>query len=292
MNGLVSEKNIGSSTEPRFTYSGGSSNIDWASLRYKLLQLMNAFRQNFNTSSTRATIKKEISKMIKALLESRNEKKEKLFKGCGAMGANHFVHMSALLGLIPLGAYLFAEIRSTDLGPGKILKEQCYADGNNLDAERCTQILYDIHKKFASVWNDMPTVNFIENGLCYCYRTYVNTVCCLPKGKTYPLTVMMDDKVRKESRTKNLYFMDVQQGHVQNFFLVRTSGSSATNVKPVLLMKDASKWHLGDSANVALTNWFGDKNDRSLLSWNVESINLSLDTSLLLSEKVYSIYEL
>ena len=290
VNEIVSDKDIGSSTEPRFTFCGGSSNIDWASLQNELLGLINTFRKNFNSSPTRATLKKETSKMIKALLTSKNDKNEKIFKGSGAMSANHFVHMSALLGLIPLGAYLFAEIRSSDLGPGKILNE-VYGGKRKLTTEECTERLYHIHKKFAKVWNDMPTVNFIENALCYCYRTYANTVRSLPKDKKYPITIITNDDVRKESRTKNVYFMDIQRDHVQNFFLVRTSGSSATNVKPVLMMKDASKWHLGDTANVRLTNW--DSNGKkSLLGWNVNDTNLFLNTLLDCDDQLESIYKL
>ena len=293
VNRLVSDKGIGVSTEPRFTYSGGSSDLDWSSVREELLALLNTFRQNFEASATTATLKKETSRLIKALLKSKNEDNQKIFKGCGPMGANHFVHMSALLGLLPLGAYLLAEIRSTDLGPGKILND-CYADGadaNKMNARECTQVLHEVHKNFAAVWNDMPTVNFIENALCYCSRTYINTCHSLGK-KMCPLTVIMDDSKRKESKTKNVYFMDVQRDHVQNFFLVRISGCSATTIKPVLVMKDASKWHLGDAANINLTNWQGDKSDRSLLRWNVQGTSLSLDTTLLVDKVLYDIYGL
>ena len=56
------------------------------------------------------------------------------------------------------------------------------------------------------------------------------------------------------------------------------------------MMKDASNWELGDSANIAITNWERNKNDKAMLSWNTIDGKLALNSVMNISDKLVHIY--
>ena len=129
------------------------------------------------------------------------------------MNVNHFIHGAALLGLLPLAAYQHAGIKSTSLGPGKVIG-LCNGSAEGLSVTEYKDILYNLTSEFGSVWNQQPSANFTENGLCYAYRTYSNTINLLPPlsvGQRYGIDVIMDDQKRVDSSTKNVYYMDEQR---------------------------------------------------------------------------------
>lgn len=293
---LCPDRAVGSCTDPRYTFCAGSNNTDWALLRGPLLRLIKDCRMAFENKQSMLTLRKEVSSLIDSLLNQKSKNGKKLFCGAGPMNVNHFVHGASLLGLLPLGAYLHAEIRGVKLGPGKIMNLCCgNKNGKSLKPKECTDILYNVRQSFTAAWSNLVTVNFMENGFCYCYRTYSNTVKALPPlqdGQEYSVDVIMDDELRKESKTKNVYYIDEKRGQVQNFFNLRICGSNSSQIKPVLMMKNVSKWKDGDKANVVLTNWLGDKNDKGLLFWDCDDYNLSLGTMFQVSDIVENIYSL
>ena len=291
VNKIVSPKAIGSCTEPRFTFCGGNLKFDWSSVRRQLLSLLSELRRACTVSSSKLTMRKEVSRVIDTLMKARNKKKDLLFPGAGAMGCNHFVHGAALIGLLPLGAYNHAEIRSSQLGPGLIINA-CTGRNKSLSPAECTDVLYTLHSSFAAIWNNMPSVNFFENRLCYLSRCYKESIKSLKKGETYDVDIIKDDKKRKQSATKNVYYMDERRGRIQNMFMVRTSGSRSSPNKPVLMMKDAFSWSLGDQANIPLTNWLCDKNDQGLLRWDWDNCNLCIESTLFISKKIFDLYSL
>lgn len=55
-------------------------------------------------------------------------------------------------------------------------------------------------------------------------------------------------------------------------------------------MKDSRKWDLGDAANIALTNWESNKNDKAVLSWNTMDGKLALNSVMNISDKLVHMY--
>lgn len=295
---IAPTKAIGSCTEPRAMYWGGVSDIEWDDKTEELLCLILKVRQSIKTSSSRASVRKHVSVFINVLMNGRYKStKEMMFPGAGAMGSNHFVHGCALLGLLPLACYNVAEIRDVSLGPAKFIKKALKLK-KSPSAKECTDILYQTYSVFSPLWNDMVSINFLENGFCYASRTINRTIKALMNdddGKTeddYNATVIMDDDLRVESKTKNIYFMDERRGHIQNVFLIRTCGNGATPTKPMLIMKDASRWSQGNTANIALTNWECDKCDKKLMHWNLIDNKLCLDSVMNVADELVKMYSL
>ena len=86
--------------------------------------------------------------------------------------------------------------------------------------------------------------------------------------------------------------MDERRGHVQNVFIIRTCGNGATVTKPMLIMKDASRWSEGNAANVVLTNWECDKKDKKLMQWNIIDNKLRLNSVMNIADKLVEMYTL
>ena len=298
MNKIIApDKAIGSCTEPRATYWAGSSDIDWAEKTDELMELIMTARMNLEKSSHRSSVSQEVSTIIDTLMNGKyKDTREKMFPGAGAMGSNHFVHSCALLGILPLACYNVAEIRDNTLGPAKFIQKTLQLEKVPSPKE-CTTILFETHGMFSPLWNNMLSVNFLENSFCYCSRTIDRTIKSLIKDtdKTaddYDATIVMNDKVRVESNTKNIYYMDERRGRIQNVFLTRTSGNGSSLLKPILIMKDAGRWSQGSNANVVLTNWQGDKNDKKLLQWKHNQNQFCLNSVLNVAEELVKMYSL
>ena len=149
-----------------------------------------------------------------------------MFPGAGAMGTNHFIHGAALLGLLPLGCYNIADITDASLGPGRIIK-RCFNMDKEPSAEECSNVLHELHSQYGKIWNDMPSMNFMENSLCYLCKTVDNTLKKVKKVKQNngeDVEIVMDNNQRVESSKNNVYFMDEHRGRIQNMFAIRTCG--------------------------------------------------------------------
>ena len=290
---IAPDKAIGSCTECRYMYSGGSSTVDWSTKSSDLFEVIMNVRNNTNDVVSKARLMKEVSVATDHLIKGRNKSSNALmFPGAGAMGTNHFIHGAALLGLLPLGCYNIADITDASLGPGRIIK-RCFNMDKEPTAEECSNVLHELHSQYGKIWNDMPSMNFMENSLCYLCRTVENTLKKVNKVTEYihhDVEIVKDDSQRVESSKKNVYFMDEHRGRIQNMFAIRTCGNGSSSIRPVLMMKDASNWELGDSANIAITNWERNKNDKAMLSWNTIDGKLALNSVMNISDKLVHIY--
>ena len=290
-------KAVGSCTDPRATYWGGSSDLDWSKKSNELMSLIMQTRTYLKSSSSRVAVRNQVTLFIDVLMNGRYQSNGKLmFHGAGAMGANHFVHGCALLGLLPLACYNVAEIRDSNLGPAKFIKKALKLQ-KAPSPKKCTEILYDTYSKFSPLWNDMVSINFLENSFCYGSRTIDRTIKTLTTNDTnneadYDATIIMDNDLRVESKTKNLYFMDERRGRMQNVYLIRTCGNGSSPTRPMLVMKDASRWSEGNAANVVLTNWECDKNDKKLLQWKLINDQFCLNSILNVADELVKMYSL
>ena len=245
-------------------------------------------------------MKKITSEIIHSLIHEKDltaKRGTPMFCGVGAMGANQFIHISALLGIIPLVCYGFAEIHDLSLGPAKVIQHVVFS-GRESTAEDCNQYLQNVHSQFSPIWNNLPTENLFENTLCICHRSFVQTTKHIVKlnpridEKKIQIEVIKDDKYRKESRTKDVFFMDEKRGHIQNVFCLRSVGKGCSVLRPSLVIKIASKWDKGDSANVVLTNWCNNADDRKMSLWEHRGSEMSLLSKFRSSSGLDDIYKL
>ena len=290
---IAPDKAIGSCTESRFMFSSGSNSTKWNEKQDDLFALCLRYYAEPSIIRSRSRMKEVTSTIITDLISKRDPvSKKPIFSGAGAMGANQFVHIAALLGVIPLACYTFAEIRDESLGPGQFINRALKSD-IPMSALKCNLYMDNLHAKFSTIWNDLPTENFIENTLCVCKRSYDNTIRSISNRMNVdvsrlPVTVIMKEKYVKESRTKELYFMDERRGCMQSFFTLRTSGKGSSLVRPSLMMKLGSQWRSGDGTTVRLTNWNTNDN-KDLISWGSARESLSLDTKINVSRNLQSL---
>ena len=118
VNQKISSKCVGSCTDPRFTFSQGSNETKWNTRTKELLALCLLFYDDEVTETRQDKVFAVASNVMNTLVTSKTT-----FKGVGAMGANQFVHLAALTGLIPLCCYNYAELKDVSLGPAKLIKE-------------------------------------------------------------------------------------------------------------------------------------------------------------------------
>lgn len=288
---------IGSCTEPRYTFSSGSNSTDWSQMTGKLHELCMKYWDGDSASKSRVELKNVTNQIVSLLVDGKDKATGKpLFCGVGGMGANQFIHIAALLGIIPLVCYTFAELRDISLGPALLIKG-VFPPGHIQTANQCNDYLHMVQRRFSDIWNGLATENLLENTMCNCFRSFQFTKKFVAK-KTgipiddIPLSIIMESEYRKESRTKDVFYMDEQRGTVQSFFSLRFSGKGSSNLHPSLVMKDASRWSEGDRANLVLTNWTGTLDDKKMCYWEHHGSLMCLKTKLSVStefEKVYKI---
>ena len=295
------KKAVGSCSTPRYNYSGGSNNTEWYKMHYKLLEVCKKYWTLFESPRVnRKAMKILNSEMIDLLVHGKLGNGTLIFCGVGAMGANQFIHIASLIGLIPMMCYNFSEIRCTSLGPAKLI-QSAYPDGSMESLSQCNSYLHDMHSKFSTVWSDSVSENLVENAMCVCHRRLQRTKEAICKvvdveKDSIPTQALLDDQYRRDSRTKDTYYIDVARGRVQHFFSLRISGPSCSALRPSLMMKypmcnGVNTSSVSESV-VNLTNWIGNKEDKRLCSWSTRGTELSLRSEFVSSHKLDEIYKL
>ena len=216
--------------------------------------------------------------------------KDKCFHGVGPMGANLFVQISSLLGLIPLCCYNYAEINSALLGPAKLIKS---AFPKLTKVKEVCEEYNAIHAELKNCLGPQVTKLFLENTLCKLSRCVNASLLCFRKhnpNKNIKLpaidTVTSFPKFFKESKMKDYIYHDKRRESPQNFFRVVIASKKATPLNPVLVMKHSPLWKLGPRVwQHNLTNWNKDKKDNRMVYWSNSRGKMTLDTKLETSQK-------
>ena len=295
------KKAIGSCSNPRYNYSGGSNTTEWCKMQFQLLEVCKKYWALFEGPRVnRKAMKILNSEMINHLVNGKFANGTLIFCGVGPMGANQFIHIASLIGLIPTMCYNFSEIRCMSLGPAQLI-QSAYTDGSMDSLSQCNNYLHDIQAKFSAVWSDSVSENLIENAMCVCHRRLQRTkeaICKIVdvEKSSIPTRALLDDQYRQDSRTKDTYYVDVARDRVQHFFSLRTSGHGCSSLRPSLMMKYPTCNGLDSSLTsetvVNLTNWIGNKEDKCLCSWSTRGTDFSLRSEFVSSKKLDDIYKL
>ena len=219
--------------------------------------------------------------------------KKKKYVGVGAMGAIQFVHITSLVGLIPLHWHTFAELMDDSLGPPKFIREALRTNAKEIPIKDCNTFFNEVHSDFVNIWGPMMTLSLLENSLCELSRTFKATSAkAVKKNNQIKIRpeMLLDDSLYCDGQVNNVVFMDEQRGTVQNFFLVCTQGSDgASELRPMLVMKHALNWEgTFEEAHITITNWCGknNANDNLNMKWDSDPKTRCLTTSMVISEKL------
>ena len=287
-------KGIGSCTDPRYTYCSGSSNTDWSKHEEDLLRLCNKFFDSNAVTATKATMDEVTISIVTELLTSKDpmNKGRKKYKGIGAMGAMQFIHMAALLGMIPLYCYSFGALMDDDLGPPKFIRSALNKTKKEFDIKECNSFFKAIHKDLQEIWGPMVTRGFLDNMLCELSRSYSKTVSALklpPNTEEPSPDILLKPELMVDGDKNDICYYDGKKDRVQNFFLVSVTDA----LRPDLIMKKPEFWGESNSkANIALTNWSRNKADKKLLQWSEVGLQRNLESVLIMKPSLESYFEI
>lgn len=279
---------IGSCTDPRYTYSAGSSSTDWSQHQDDLLALCSGFFSDVNY--TRASLANASSSMINEFLNAKDSNKKKKYKGVKAMGATQFIHLAATLGLVPLFCYTHAELLDDDLGPARVIRTGLNKSKKEYPIKMSNSFFIEVVSDLQAIWGPAMTPALIENTLCELSRCYKKTVSKQKKSKNLPdpqLDIILDKDLLVDGDKNDVCYFDHRRKCVQNFFMVSVSDG----LRPDLVMKKASQWgEINSKANLSLTNWTGNKDDKGHMKWSDNGANRTLDSLLILSDELEKEY--
>ena len=289
VNKEITSTSVGSCKPNRYTFSQGNIGTKWNEKREALLKLCKRFYTESETVSRQTSMFSVASGIINDLM------KDSYFKGVGQMGSNLFIQISALLGLIPLSCYNYAEIKSISLGPAKIIK---YALPHVTTLKDIQETYQTLHIELKESLGSQVTHAILENTLCELSRCVKASMSQFKKHHPSPDNAKLPsiDKITKyppyfkESRTKDFIFHDEQRKCVQNFFRVVTLSKKASALNPVLVMKHSQSWKLGCNVwQKNLTNWNGDSKDNKMVFWSEKREKMTLDTVLKTSHEFHKL---
>ena len=287
---------VGSCTDSRCQYSGGTNTTIWSNHQKDLLLLCRKFYEDPMTVKSSEKMKRVCREVSYELISAKNPKTKKIkFKGVGAMGAQHFLHIASAIGLTPLYCLTFAEITDDTLGPAKFIRASLSTDKKSMNTSRCNEMLIEIHRDLIKIWGMLITLGLIENMLCELSRSYNHTLKKMKLKDTDtrpPVDIIMDRSKMFEGTKNDICFYDDRRGRIQNFFALRTNGLNASLLRPVLLIRDASTWENGKTSTSVLTNWCNNEKDATHLVWMEVPLRRKMDTSLEISEHVHKMYDL
>ena len=276
---------VGSCTDPRYrNHINEKQDTNWNEKVDELLDVLMMFRkfdENKN-KMTRAKLDELCKKTLKILIDGKTSTKPQKARFCGAgtFGSPIFLHLSALLGIIPLYCATFG-----DVGLGsKFFIQKCPTE----DKETASVRFRKLHKDLEKVFGHLVTKSLVECTLCELNRSYKNTVKKnkkVFKGKNPPVDIICDSRYMKESPKNDHYYENEIRKCVQNVFLVRLSGHGISNLRPALFMKVS---HLSKRTNtwINLTNWCQNgENDKKNIYWDAPPNELKADTKLKMSKE-------
>ena len=283
---------IGSCTDPRYTYSAGSSSTNWSEHQDDLLTLCSTFFCDCHVLKTRASLIKASASVMYEFLNAKDSNKKKIYKGVKAMGATQFIHLAAMLGLVPLFCYTHAELLDDNLGPAQVIqtglgksKEECAITMLNL-------FFGEVVSDLQSIWGTAMTPALIENTLCELSRCYKKTVSKQKKANNKanpPLDIILNKEIMVDGEKNDVCYFDHKRKRLQNFFMI----SAADGLRPNLVMKKASEWgEINNKANISITNWNGNKDDNGHMKWSDDGSKRTLDSILILSQELEKEYQL
>ena len=271
----------GSCTENRFNFSQGSNVTAWNTKQKDLLELCLMFYKDPSTTTSQTKLQVVASSVIKILVSSSN------FKGVGAMGANQFLHLTAILGLTPLSCYNYSELKSAKLGPAQLI--HLANPGKQMKLNDVQEYFVGIFSDLKKIWGVLITLALLENLLCEISRCINHTHQARKSNSGLNMRnldyIVTAGAKLKESKKVDLVFVDERRGSIQNFFRVTMTSKNSCGLRPMLLMKESKQWE-------NLTNWTLNNHDNKMVWWGSSKTDMTLHTLLHTSKKFEDIMRL
>ncbi len=278
---------VGSCSENRFTFSGGSNCTSWNVHQNDLLEVIkNCFPSDLYHSPSKKKYDRAVRALMTELLSVDVVTKKKKYIGIGDMGSIQFVQMSSLLGLIPLYCFQYNSIRSTKLGPAKFIARSYSKNNTDISLEEYNRIFQTIQREFQEIWGSKITSSLLENTLCELWRSYKRTVRAMKKEVSeIGVDVITNQSLFVDSSVKDVYYYDDRRQCIQNIFNIQTSGKGLTYLHPALVMKSYNVTGMrGNNSHVTITNWKQDKHDHKNMFWSDMGDDRTVATSLQLDK--------
>ena len=289
---------IGSCTDCRFTFSQGNVNTDWSEHTRKLLDLCKGFYSEKKTITRQASMQNMVTEVVNRMVNGKHRGKSE-FCGVGAMGANQFIQLSSLIGLIPMYCYSCAEILDLKLGPAMLMKKAL--DRPRMTLTECNKEFHGIVSQLRKIWNDNFTPFMVENILCELSRAFNQTSKEMKRvasrSQEFSPQQVIDEMVResdvaRESDAVDIFYHDDIRDSVMGMFAVKTNGGSATTLRPLLVMRDGTKWNVKGRAKFwNLTNWLQNIHDPKMFWWSKRGNKMSLDSHLEISQQAIDLFQ-
>ena len=288
---------VGSCTEKRFQYSQGSNSTKWNIHQNDLLDLiLDSFYVGEDNRSSKSSYDRSILVLMEHLLKKDPFTQKKKYCGIGNMGCIQFVHLSSLLGLIPLYCSGYNRISSMKLGPAKFITRSLLKDLRTTTVEECNNEFEMIHSEFRDIWGMKITSSLLENTLCELWSSYKKTVDGNKKANEtseWNVDVITNSELFIDSRVNDVYYFDERRSRIQNFFCIQTSGNGINELRPALIMKHSGLWGTDDNkSKIRLTSWTQDSNDRKHLLWADSFEERTIYTELQVSDYLKNLFVL
>ena len=301
-------RNIGSCRFPRSQYNAHCHKVDINIVRTTIVKAIN---ESFHSKRHA----KFLSMFVKVATNQGKRKVPKTIDGYhhfiemlqGIFGVGNFsaqcaTNLLSLFGVVPFQMYHHASLPKSmeeNLGPAELMRTAwgSFDEDFKKTSDSSPQKAFDIiHKELKAILGDgKSTENYEENTWCELIRSYKETVKAIRKlrGKdnedSIPITILENDSVRKESATKDIYYMMTYRSKIQYAFIVDVSKAYSSITKPTLIMRNFEN---KDAEFV--TNWTGPINENgnnmsNNLYW-ISKNEISLTTRLHVSETMKTLF--
>ena len=208
------------------------------------------------------------------------------------MGATQFIHIAAMLGLVPLFCYTHAELLDDNLGPAQVIQTGLGKSKEECSITMLNSFFGEVVSDLQSIWGTAMTPALIENTLCEMSRCYKKTVSKQKKANNEanpPLDIILNKEIMVDGEKNDVCYFDDKRKRLQNFFMI----SAADGLRPNLVMKKALEWgEINNKANISITNWNGNKDDNGHMKWSDDGSKRTLDSILILSQELEKEYQL
>ena len=300
---ITNGKAVGSCTEPRHSPTSQKGTRDYDSVRGVLLSKIKRhfFTPRSMEYSTSAVKKASLSFIDDISTDSKN------FNGVGRFLCTQYLQCLSLIGIIPLACSDFAIPGETTFGSGEFIRLSKRM--NRLSLERCKETFDELMNSVHDVWDDgKATCSVVENTLCELTRSYWQTAKAIvnkEKGnedvtmnqlkkrrvdRLPDVRVVMNNKLRKESRTKDVYYHFAHRKQIQHFFKLRYSGGKNTKLRPTLMMMIPGKSVDEKQRNLKVTNFRKDAGDDGLCKWEHKGNSLTLGSKFSMTKAMRDEY--
>ena len=163
----------GSSTDPRHTYSSSGRRYPFIKTKREMLELLHGF----STQRNNVTKMRAMWVELKKTLCGKQGNQKTTFPGIGPTTVHNFLHLCALLGLLPLRTVMFASLlgKSENRGPYKLINT-CARPRNSVEkpysTEDCDHAMNAVTIEVQKLLGMAVYVSLKENIMCEVNRAY------------------------------------------------------------------------------------------------------------------------